>query len=80
MNLFLSITTLAAIQLGGTPSGGEHVDPTSPPAATVVEYDGSAGEIAVGTPIIVDAEIDIDGRIDEAVWGQAALLGFPDPG
>jgi len=43
---------------------------------SVRTYDGSAGQISVSTPKI-DAEIDVDGRLDEAAWAEAALLqGF----
>ena len=46
--------------------------PSSRPAAA--EYDGSAGQLEVATPRIIDPDIDIDGRLDEAVWADAALL------
>lgn len=42
-----------------------------------LEYDGAAGEIRVATPRLEDVDVLIDGRIEEAAWGSAALLnGF----
>ena len=37
------------------------------------QYDGLAGHTTIATPRL-DANVDIDGRFDEAVWSQAALL------
>lgn len=43
----------------------------------VTRYDGTRAEIEVQTPFVESAEIDIDGRIDDPSWAQAALLeGF----
>jgi len=43
----------------------------------VVRYDGTRAEIEIETPAVASAEIDVDGRLDDAAWGQAALLeGF----
>lgn len=40
-------------------------------------YDGSRGELSVVVPRIEDAAVRIDGRLDEEVWAQAAVLtGF----
>ncbi|MCH1570284.1 MAG: carbohydrate binding family 9 domain-containing protein [Longimicrobiales bacterium] len=43
----------------------------------VVRYDGTRAEVEIETPSVASAEIDVDGRLDDAAWGQAALLeGF----
>lgn len=56
---------LAAFQLGAA-------NATLPPRV----YNGRSGQITVSLPRI-DATIDVDGRLDEPVWRQAALLtGF----
>lgn len=48
---------------------------TTPPADPPV-YDGRAGQLAVEPPRF-DERIDVDGRLDEAVWERAArLTGF----
>ena len=45
----------------------------SPPAAV---YNGREGRISVAPPRL-EADVDVDGRLDEPVWSQAALLtGF----
>jgi len=42
-----------------------------------VRYRGSSTEVSVVTPAVAEAAIAIDGRMDESVWSQAALLeGF----
>ena len=54
---------------GGSPPGAE------PPP--VVVYDGSAGQLEVPNPWVDQADIKVDGRIDEAVWLNAPVLtGF----
>lgn len=48
----------------------------SPPAEPRDSYDGRAGRVHVRVPRL-DAKIEVDGRLDEPVWEQAALLtGF----
>jgi hypothetical protein len=43
----------------------------------VARYSGAAAEVEVATPAVESAQIDIDGRVGEAEWSQAALLeGF----
>ncbi len=37
-------------------------------------YHGSAGETSVETPAVPKADIDVDGRLDEPAWREAALL------
>ena len=54
---------------GGAPPGD------GPPP--VVVYDGSAGQLEVPNPWVDEADIKIDGQIDEAVWLDAPVLtGF----
>lgn len=80
MKLFLAITLLASA--AWTPQDVE--DPrvaahsaSEAPAAEPVAYDGSAGATAVVTPRFVDADVQIDGLIQEPAWTRAALLrGF----
>ncbi len=48
---------------------------TGPGSTTPRVYDGAAGDLTVATPTLVDAGIRIDGRLDDAAWDQAALLG-----
>jgi len=61
----LSLPLLAAFQLAAAPA--------SPPRV----YDGRAGQTTVAIPKI-EADIVVDGNLDEAVWRQAAVLtGFP---
>ncbi|MEX2465980.1 MAG: DUF5916 domain-containing protein [Gemmatimonadota bacterium] len=44
---------------------------------TLDAYDGSTGEIRVQTPATANADIVVDGRLDDLAWGQAAVLhGF----
>jgi len=43
-----------------------------PPAPE--RYDGSMGEISVSTPVVVDADIRVDGRLEDLSWEHAALL------
>lgn len=56
------------------------VDPVGGTTAVtreVVRYDGSLAQTEVRTPAVVAASIDVDGRLDEPVWQDAALLeGF----
>ena len=43
----------------------------------VMRYDGTRAEIEIETPAVASADIDVDGRLDDLAWGQAALLeGF----
>ena len=43
----------------------------------VTVYDGSAGALAVPSPLTVDPQIDVDGELDEAAWADAPVLtGF----
>ncbi|MBX6363495.1 MAG: carbohydrate binding family 9 domain-containing protein [Gemmatimonadetes bacterium] len=53
---------------------------TAPPARPPSEvYRGRENEVVVRTPRIEDGEIELDGRLDEPVWGRAALLtGFSE--
>lgn len=81
----LSSFALAAfLQLGApgppssVPDGG--ADPrngraTTPAASS--EYIGAQGHLEVPSPRVAEADIELDGRLTEAAWRQAALLtGF----
>jgi len=47
------------------------------PEPTGVEYDGSAGNLVVPSPKLADADVDIDGVVDDAAWENAPVLtGF----
>ena len=49
-----------------------HSDPTDPPGT----YNGRAGQLDVGLPR-QEAEVSVDGKLDEEAWASAALLtGF----
>ena len=49
----------------------------SPVGPVADRYRGTFAEIEIATPAVESANIDIDGRIDDAAWAQAALLdGF----
>lgn len=37
-------------------------------------YSGAAGDLSVATPSVADADIRVDGRLDDQAWGSAALL------
>ncbi|HKJ01676.1 MAG TPA: DUF5916 domain-containing protein, partial [Longimicrobiales bacterium] len=37
-------------------------------------YAGAAGNLTVATPVVDDADIHIDGRLDDAAWEHAAVL------
>ena len=51
--------------------------PESPVGPVADRYRGTFAEIEIATPAVESANIDIDGRIDDAAWAQAALLdGF----
>ena len=48
--------------------------PPGPVAPDTVRYLGTSAELEVATPAVERAGISIDGRLDEAVWTQSALL------
>jgi hypothetical protein len=76
---FLQVAALAAVVAPGGPAGPDTVTSAPAPAVVpaVVRYDGSAAQVDVSTPTIPNAGIDVNGRIDEPAWQQAALLnGF----
>ena len=63
---------VASSLVGSAAPGSAGVDRPRPE-----RYDGSAAEIEIATPAVASADIDIDGRLDEEVWQEAALLeGF----
>ena len=60
---------LAPSGLAGPPPGSK--------ASVLDPYHGAAVEIEVATPFVEKAQIEIDGRLDDAGWSHAALLdGF----
>ena len=66
---FLSVRVVGGSRRFAQPSA-----PASAPAART--YDGRSGSLDVEPPRI-DQSIEIDGKLDEAVWSQAAVLsGF----
>ncbi|KPJ81561.1 MAG: hypothetical protein AMS19_07975, partial [Gemmatimonas sp. SG8_23] len=75
-----ALVLAALVQL--SPQEGDGPDPVvgrSAPARPVAmaAYDGSARQLDVQAPAVVDPSIEIDGRLDDAAWSQAALLtGF----
>lgn len=69
---FFQVAAVASL-LG--PTGSEASGPGMSRLAE--RYVGTAAEIVVATPSVLSAGIAIDGRLDDAVWAQAAVLeGF----
>lgn len=67
----------AILQLGTGPVGADPTGLTSRSPTDAVEYDGSAGQLRIPTPLILDADVRVDGRIDEAIWETTPVLtGF----
>lgn len=60
---FLLQVVAATTLMGSGPASPDHV------------YDGAAGDLTVATPALADADIHVDGRLDDASWQQAAVLG-----
>lgn len=46
----------------------------APPPDSAAIYRGAAGELRVAIPRHEQVEIDLDGRLDEPIWAQAAML------
>jgi hypothetical protein len=75
-----ALVLAALVQL--SPQEGDTMDPLpgAPPSARRVvaaAYDGSARQLEVHAPLAIDPSIEIDGRLDDEAWSQAALLtGF----
>jgi len=68
---------VATAALASSAPADQTVDPGTRRGAEVVRYDGSAAQVDIATPALTAAAIDIDGRIDEPAWQDAALLeGF----
>lgn len=66
----------AATTLIASGGGDLSSDPVGPGSrAEAVRYSGTAAEIQVETPFVTQAGIDVDGRLDESVWAEAAVLG-----
>jgi hypothetical protein len=70
---FLQVAAVAAATAGA--AGGSAVAPTA--ADPRARYTGLADEIEISTPSVPAADIEVDGRIDDLSWSQAAVLdGF----
>lgn len=76
---------LAAAMAALSATAGQEVDERqdgTPPPGTrgfsdAVVYDGGAGQLEVPGPMLAEADISIDGEINEAAWAYAPLLtGF----
>lgn len=65
----LTTTLIAALQVS-SPSTAAPVRGTPEPAV----FRGRAGELAVDAPKLDRADIDLDGRLTEPEWAQAAVL------
>lgn len=66
----------AATTLIASGAGDPSAERPGPEARVEAErYSGTAAEIQVETPFVAQAGIDVDGRLDEAVWAEAAILG-----
>jgi hypothetical protein len=80
IHAFFQVAAAASLLGAGDPAvGGERPRgaATWPPSTEMVRYVGVAADIEVSTPSVAAAAISIDGRIDDAVWAEAALLeGF----
>ena len=70
----------ALVQLSVQESDAPIVDPArtaSARPAAVALFDGSERELDIPAPVVRSADVDIDGRLDDAVWSRAAVLtGF----
>ncbi|MDH3424464.1 MAG: carbohydrate binding family 9 domain-containing protein, partial [Gemmatimonadota bacterium] len=61
----------------GAEAPGSSSRPAASRAAVTTTYDGSARQLDIVAPLLVDPDIRIDGRLDDAAWAGAALLtGF----
>ncbi len=73
------IAQVAALGASGpaAPSGPVAAPPAATASVAPAEYIGRALELDVPAPRVSSPEIQIDGRLDEALWDQAAVLsGF----
>lgn len=71
ISTLFQVAVAASLGVSGPATGD---DPNGP---TLVRYNGALDQTTVVTPSVARADIDVDGRFDEAVWEQAALLdGF----
>jgi len=77
LGLVPRIVALCLVLCGlARPLGAQPAAPGATSAAGAGRYDGRAGRIDV-VPERIDASIDVDGRLEEPVWAQAAVLtGF----
>ena len=65
------LTALTLMTLAAGAAGSASV--TAPVAADTL-FRGSAGQLDVAPPRIESPAVDLDGRVDEAVWDEAAVL------
>ena len=73
---FFQVAAAAAVLASGAPAQPDTIT-AARSVVPVVRYDGSSAEVDVSTPAISNPGIDVNGRIDEPAWQQAALLeGF----
>ena len=79
--MIVLLAAMSAAAAGfGQEAGIQREQGAAPPgggAPPVVVYDGSAGQLEVPNPWVEEADVTVDGRIDEAVWLNAPVLtGF----
>jgi len=79
--MIVLLAAMSAATAGfGQEAGIQREQGAAPPgggAPPVVVYDGSAGQLEVPNPWVEEADVTVDGRIDEAVWLNAPVLtGF----
>lgn len=76
---FLFSVALQALGDAGEGSEGRVMEtsPTTSAEAALNEYVGLAGQLDIPSPFLFDAEVEIDGLLDDAAWAEAAVLqGF----
>lgn len=75
LSLALAATLAAPVQeQPGLETDGAEPAAARAPRAAGVEYAGAAGDLTVATPAVAEADISVDGRLDEAAWLDAAVL------
>jgi len=75
VHTFFQIAAAATLAVSGSETQPD--PPLADVPASVVRYSGRAADIEVATPSVPDAQIDVDGRLDDLAWSKAALLeGF----
>ncbi|NCG33840.1 MAG: hypothetical protein GWP44_13290, partial [Proteobacteria bacterium] len=72
--LILAIAVQLQAALDSSPSVAGASASTPVVAAT---FDGSASQLDIPAPRVMDPDIQIDGRLDDLAWAEAAVLtGF----